>query len=951
MGYFQMTRNVESIFGAVVTAPHQIPYTYTATGGEKFISLPFYPVTGIVTINGGMQVPLDNFEIDGNTLNLGRALSKGDVVFCLFDKILSPEDYKTGIRIYKFQAIGGETEFTPDYTSYGVQSLYIGGEYKTPEIEYSYDSTTGKVSLQTALTAGVWVVAEMSVKQPNISPLFDRSIQEIARSANVKDSEVILSTDTTQSLNGKNVIYSVSEQKAYGLPALPSNIYINSVSNGQLTYSPGNITVDLVPVPNSGVALRADLVSEDLELGDNLLTVKQPFTGSVVRTQHSKNTDFVSVKDFGAKGDGVTDDTAAIQAALDSGKTVYIPEGIYICTQELEVTTQGQYIYGAGRGYGYNSNTVELQGTSIVPKYSAAIFNWQHCSTIKFTGTGTPRIRTRVNYRGSAADPQDDPMSVCLNIQAEGVILNQFALFLDIAAPAPANELSDSIDNLGADWDVGVFIGCRCNTHLQNLAVIGYHRMANIWYDVTNAVNLPRFNSYRTGLMYPQGPVENGADGCSLSNVFTSGGLWGVNVQGPKLEAGQSSQVNPYYDALLGGLATDDSRGSWGFSDFLMENCQIFGANHHTRRRLVDMKASPDPINDWDVGGAYSISGFTRNASNALHGHRYLSCRFQSWAPFTVRLDRTARDDFFGCMLENPNFAVVKSRDGAPLTLSPATAFYGLCATANTKFLSVVSSQAPTTTAYTVWQEGWSQWANNSQAVPITRTPYPRLEVCSQDSTDTSVLRLGTVGNPAAATVYRATTGSLVSTSAGAFVWQDSTGNIKFNVVQSGNALFYGNAYPATDATRALGLAANRWTTVYAVTATINTSDGRTKTEVVEQSDAERAVALKLKSLIRRYRLKDSIEEKGEGGARYHYGIIAQDVVAAFAEHGLDAHDYGLLCLDQWDDQYEEVMHEVVGSDGVSTWEPSGEMRLVKEAGERYGIRYEELLCFIIAAI
>lgn len=262
MGYLQMTRNVESIFGAVVTAPHQIPYTYTATGGEKFISLPFYPVTGIVTINGGMQVPLDNFEIDGNTLNLGCALSKGDVVFCLFDKILSPEDYKTGIRIYKFQAIGGETEFTPDYTSYGVQSLYIGGEYKTPEIEYSYDSTTGKVSLQTALTAGVWVVAEMSVKQSNISPLFDRSIQEIARSANVKDSEVILSTDTTQPLNGKKIIYSVSEQKTYGLPALPPNVYIHSVANGKLTYNPGSIEVNLLPVPDTALdAVNALLAS------------------------------------------------------------------------------------------------------------------------------------------------------------------------------------------------------------------------------------------------------------------------------------------------------------------------------------------------------------------------------------------------------------------------------------------------------------------------------------------------------------------------------------------------------------------------------------------------------------------------------------------------------------------------------------------------------------------
>ncbi|QBJ04332.1 tail fiber protein [Shigella phage MK-13] len=161
-----MSRNVESIFGAVVTAPHQIPYTYTATGGETFISLPFYPVTGFITINGGVQVPVDNYEIDGNTVNLGRALEADDVVYCLFDKILSPEDYENGIRIYKFQAVGNETSFTPDFTTYGVQSLYIDGKFQVPGVDYNYNSATGVVSfLNGSPTAGVWVVAEMSVKQ------------------------------------------------------------------------------------------------------------------------------------------------------------------------------------------------------------------------------------------------------------------------------------------------------------------------------------------------------------------------------------------------------------------------------------------------------------------------------------------------------------------------------------------------------------------------------------------------------------------------------------------------------------------------------------------------------------------------------------------------------------------------------------------------------------------
>ena len=58
-----------------------------------------------------------------------------------------------------------------------------------------------------------------------------------------------------------------------------------------------------------------------------------PFTGSVITNVKAKLAQTVSVKDFGAVGDGVTDDTAAIQAALDAlpnGGTVYVPAGSYV---------------------------------------------------------------------------------------------------------------------------------------------------------------------------------------------------------------------------------------------------------------------------------------------------------------------------------------------------------------------------------------------------------------------------------------------------------------------------------------------------------------------------------------------------------------------------------------------------------------------------------------------
>ena len=44
-----------------------------------------------------------------------------------------------------------------------------------------------------------------------------------------------------------------------------------------------------------------------------------------------------NVKDYGATGDGETDDTAAIQAAIDAGRSVYLPSGIYVLSREVRV--------------------------------------------------------------------------------------------------------------------------------------------------------------------------------------------------------------------------------------------------------------------------------------------------------------------------------------------------------------------------------------------------------------------------------------------------------------------------------------------------------------------------------------------------------------------------------------------------------------------------------------
>lgn len=110
----------------------------------------------------------------------------------------------------------------------------------------------------------------------------------------------------------------------------------------------------------------ADLASSATDKGAWLVRWIQAGAGAVARWVGDKLRDTVSVKDFGAVGDGSADDTAAIQLALDYGGQIYFPDGDYRVSSTLSITKQVTLSAGMGSAWIISTvatgNVIEITG-------------------------------------------------------------------------------------------------------------------------------------------------------------------------------------------------------------------------------------------------------------------------------------------------------------------------------------------------------------------------------------------------------------------------------------------------------------------------------------------------------------------------------------------------------------------------------------------------------------
>lgn len=114
-------------------------------------------------------------------------------------------------------------------------------------------------------------------------------------------------------------------------------------------------------------------------------------TGAVATTVTAKLDTRLSVKDFGATGNGATDDTAAIQAALATGKEIYFPKGNYVVTSTLNVT---QPIYGTGSSNTQTRLTLSNSGKLNLNGESARVSDM----ILQSSTAGIPFITVATSY-------------------------------------------------------------------------------------------------------------------------------------------------------------------------------------------------------------------------------------------------------------------------------------------------------------------------------------------------------------------------------------------------------------------------------------------------------------------------------------------------------------------------------------------------------------------------
>lgn len=244
--------------------------------------------------------------------------------------------------------------------------------------------------------------------------------------------------------------------------------------NGNMVYSAPSATerysnvvvnIDAVSVAFTGfkgqVGTVENLAQDD---GADWIGFQPPGLPAVARSSQDKMRDVLSVKDFGAVGDDITDDSDAFQNAFNTlvangGGALYIPNGIYRIKRQIVVTCDAQQhitVYGEGR---YQSTLDFSDNSSLGILFDSISTSPNQLPVFEVSKIG---LITSRDFAGIALDFK---YATDLNIDASVYVS-------DVLIAQNVDRISDSGSGFGY-WSTGIQMTNARNSEIRNLHAYG----------------------------------------------------------------------------------------------------------------------------------------------------------------------------------------------------------------------------------------------------------------------------------------------------------------------------------------------------------------------------------------------------------------------------------------------------------------------------------------------
>ena len=880
-----------------------IPWVFNngaAVGGETTIRVPDGTIgVPFIIVNGSMNYVGKGFEFDATTLTitLAQSLEVGDEVVCLLTGVPAVPGvpninnwtqinwlYNNGA------AVGGEQVIEVPYTFQDISAVFKNGLRLVKGLStnsYTLDIENNRFILTEPLVTNDRLVAQIGGETQVLS-VPDYTIEEVARVSNVKNSEVILSTDTDQTLNGKKIVYSVSEQKAYGLPALPTNVYIQSVADGKLTYNPGSVSVDLLDVPSqlrTQLSLRSGSESVGYSYGDATYFADRNVSDALKNSLH--------FDDFkGSTDDEKFASLISYQALLPvRAISVVFAARTHTFTTSPGTLTKPFNFVGSGR--------------------RSTILKFVNCDGIRadLSGYGSRYIQSRISDMSIVTTAEKSHTGVYFK-GVQSYAPHDPALLMDHVSIFGLRDIDTSALS-NTEWSIALHLDDADEVTLSDVYICGapanasYATRTSSWGILANKVTsliLDTADIMLVGIGLEVNGQSEGFIGDGVTIVGVDYGMLFRNMVSP---CNNHVLTNSHIAAYTMGIefrknteeVGDNPQSVYLSNIFLLEREGNANKPYYTAIQAYVVRSCLDNITiqsntntspnrrgiiisnqDNMVSNVFGLNvGTLLNIDGVSSGYVYYN---------NVR----CRGDLQNLLTGSTQFAI-----GA-----------GLGAYANAADYDVRCDTFRTTDAQGRSQYEWSNGRHLFGGGRHNTSVYHDFRTLSGGTAAYDGRILFTGGS------------SSVAGQADA-------------VIYAKNIAFAGNLASETANAFTCGTSGRPWAGGFTQTAFTITSDAACKTEPLQLSDKILDAAEEVQLV--QYKYLDRIEEKGEDGARWHFGAIAQRYVEAFAKHGIDAHQFGFICYDEWDD-----------SPAVIDDETGEVVAPAIKAGSRYGIRYEEML-------